>query len=265
MSSYFQEESGLSVDLAGSIPAQIREKWKWLLVVAAVVVLFVLLSLLRGFYTDWLWFGELGFRGVYIKVLVTRVALFLAWGGIFGVLAGVSLYFAYRLSAGAEESPLPQATADFLRRLIFWGTIAGAAVLSVVFGAFAAADWELFLRFWNAVAFGETDPVFNRDVSFYVFSLPLYEFVRGWLFNAAIVILIATGVLYFVRFSFRGVGFEFTPELKGPRIDHSCGHIPDPGGRPLARPLGPGTCRTRAPYSAQPTPTSTRAVPRCSS
>ena len=214
MSSYFQEESGFSVDLAGSVPAQIREKWKWLLVVAAVVVLFVLLSLLRGFYTDWLWFGELGFRGVYIKVLVTRVVLFLVWGGIFGVLAGVSLYFAYRLSAGAEESPLPQATADFLRRLISWGTIAGAAVLSVVFGAFAAAEWEVFLRFWNAVAFGETDPVFNRDVSFYVFSLPLYEFVRGWFFNAGIVILIATGVLYFVRFSFRGVGFEFTPNLK---------------------------------------------------
>ena len=83
-----------------------------------------------------------------------------------------------------------------------------------MFGVFASAEWELFLRFWNAVAFGESDPFFNQDVSFYVFSLPLYEFVRGWLFNAGIVILIATGVLYFVRFSFRGVGFEFTPELK---------------------------------------------------
>ena len=214
MSSYFQEESGLSVDLAGSIPAQIREKWKWLLVVAAAVLVFVLLNFLRGAYTDWLWFGELGFRAVYIKVLVAKVVLFLVWGGVFGVLAGVSLYLAYRLSAGAEESPLPQATADFLRRLIFWGTIAGGALLSVVFGVFAAAEWELFLRFWNAVSFGDTDPVFNRDVSFYVFSLPLYDFVRGWLFNASIVILISTGVLYFVRFSFRGVGFEFTSSLK---------------------------------------------------
>ena len=214
MSSYFQEESGLSVDLAGSVPAQIRQKWKWLLVGAAAVLLFLLLNFLRGAYTDLLWFGELGFRAVYVKILLTRVVLFLAGFGIFGVLAGVSLYFAYRLSAGAEESPLPQASANFLRRLILWGTIAGGTGLSVVFGVFVAAEWELFLRFWNAVSFGDTDPVFNRDVSFYVFSLPLYEFVRGWLFNAAIVILIATGALYFVRFSFRGVGFEFTPSLK---------------------------------------------------
>ena len=214
MSSYFQEESGLSVDLAGAIPEQLRRQWKWLVAVVVVVALLLLLNFLRGVYTDWLWFGELGFRGVYVKVLVTRVALFLAAGAVFGVLAGISLYFAYRLSAGAEESPLPQPTADFLRRVISWGAIAGAVILSVVFGLFAAGEWELFLRFWNAVAFGETDPLFGRDVSFYVFSLPLYEFVRGWFFNAGIVILIATGVLYFVRFSFRGVGFEFTPELK---------------------------------------------------
>ena len=125
MSSYFQEESGFSVDLAGSVPAQIRQKWKWLLVGAAAVLLFLLLNFLRGAYTDLLWFGELGFRAVYVKILLTRVVLFLAGFGVFGVLAGVSLYFAYRLSAGAEESPLPQATANFLRRLILWGTIAG--------------------------------------------------------------------------------------------------------------------------------------------
>ena len=214
MGSYFEEESGFSVDMAGSVPAQIREKWKWLVAVVALVALFVLLNFLRGAYTDWLWFGELGFRGVYVKVLVTRVALFLAGGFVFGLLIGVSLYFAYRLSAGAEEAFLPQPTADFLRRLIPWGAVAAGAVLSMVFGVFAAAEWELFLRYSNAVSFGETDPVFGRDVSFYVFSLPLYEFVRGWLFNAGIVILIATAALYFVRFSFRGVGFELTANLK---------------------------------------------------
>ena len=264
MSSYFQEESGLSVDLAGSIPAQVREKWKWLLLGVAAVVLFVLLNVLRGFYTDWLWFGELGFRGVFVTVLVTRVILFLVWGGVFGLLAGVSLYFAWRLSAGAEESPLPQPTADFLRRAILWGTIAGGAVLSIVFGLFAAAEWELFLRFWNAVAFGETDPVFDRDVSFYVFSLPLYEFVRGWFFNAGIVILIATGVLYFVRFSFRGVGFEFTPNLKiHASVIVAAIFLTLAAGHWLDR--WASYCRTRVPSSARPTPTSTRAVPRCSS
>ena len=241
MSSYFQEESGLSVDLAGSIPAQIREKWKWLLVVAAVVVLFVLLSLLRGFYTDWLWFGELGFRGVYIKVLVTRVALFLAWGGIFGVLAGVSLYFAYRLSAGAEESPLPQATADFpaapdllghdsrrrcpqrsVRRLR--GCRLGA-VPQVLECRRLRRDrsrlqpGRVVLRLQPApVRVRPRMALQRRDSDPDSDGCPVLRAVQ-----------------------LPGSRLRVHPGAQGSRIDHSRGHIPDPGGRPLARPLGPRT------------------------
>ena len=214
MASQFQEQSDFSLDLGGSIPAQVRDKWKWLVVIAGLAVLFVLLNFLRGAYTDWLWFGELGFRGVYVKVLVTKAALFLAWAIAFAVFAGVSLYFAFRVSRGTEPPSLPEATANFLRRAIFWGTIAATAILSVVFGIIAAAEWELFLRFWSAVSFGETEPVFNRDVSFYVFSLPACDFIQGWLLKGVIVILIATLGVYFVRFSFRGVGFDISPGLK---------------------------------------------------
>ncbi len=214
MASYFQEQSDFSLDLGGSIPAQVRDKWKWLVVIAGLAVLFVLLNFLRGTYTDWLWFGELGFRGVYVKVLVTKAALFLAWAIAFAVFAGGSLYFAFRVSRGTEAPSLPPAAANFLRRAIFWGTIAATAILSVVFGIIAAAEWELFLRFWSAVSFGETEPVFNRDVSFYVFSLPVYGFIQGWLLKGVIVILIATLGVYFVRFSFRGVGFDISRGLK---------------------------------------------------
>ena len=214
MSSSFQQESDFSLDLGGAIPSQLRDKWKWLLVIVGLVILFILLNVLRGAYTDWLWFGELGFRGVFVKILVTRIALFVGWGAIFGVLAGASLYFAYRLSEGPGELALPQATTGFLRRLIFWGTVAATIILSVIFGVLAASEWELFLRFWSAVPFNETEPVYGKDVSFYVFNLPLYEFVQGWLLNAGIVILIATLALYFVRFSFRGAGFLLTPGLK---------------------------------------------------
>ena len=214
MASQFQEQSDFSLDLGGSIPAQVRDKWKWLVVIAGLAVLFVLLNFLRGAYTDWLWFGELGFRGVYVKVLVTKAALFLAWAIAFAVFAGVSLYFAFRVSRGTEPPSLPEATANFLRRAIFWGTIAATAILSVVFGIIAAAEWELFLRFWSAVSFGETEPVFNRDVSFYVFSLPACDFIQGWLLKGVIAILIATLGVYFVRFSFRGVGFDISPGLK---------------------------------------------------
>ena len=210
----FQQEPEFNFDLRGIIPSNPARLIRWGVVIVGLILLFVILSLLRSIYTDWLWFGQLGFRGVYIKVLVTRILLFAVAALIFGGVAGVSLYFANRVSKGPEELPLPQATRDFLRGLIRWGAIAASVLLSVIFGVIAAGQWELFLRFWSAVSFGTVDPVYHKDVSFYVFSLPLYNFLQSWLLGASIVILLATVGLYFVNYSFRGVGFLVTSGLK---------------------------------------------------
>ena len=214
MAASFERESEFNLDFGGAIPTQLGNKAKWGAVIVGLILLFVLLSLLRSLYTDLLWFGELGFRAVYVKILLTRIVLFIAGALLFAALAGVSLYFAHRLSQGPEEVPLPQATRDLIKKLITWGTGAAVVVLSVVFGTLVAGQWELFLRYDSAVSFGVTEPVYSKDVSFYVFSLPLYEFLQGWLLGAGIVVLIATVGLYFVNFSFRGVGFLLTPGLK---------------------------------------------------
>ncbi|MCH8062428.1 MAG: UPF0182 family protein [Chloroflexi bacterium] len=70
------------------------------------------------------------------------------------------------------------------------------------------------MKFANAVPFGELDPVFGKDLSFYVFTLPVYSFLEGWLLGAAIMILLGTIALYLVNFSLRGMGFTITTELK---------------------------------------------------
>ena len=214
MAENFERGSQFSLDFGGVNPFVLRKRLKWGALVVGLILLFVLLSLLRSIYTDWLWYGELGFRSVFIKVLVTRIVLFVLGGVIFGVLAGISLYFANRVSQGTEQIPLPQATSDFLRRFIKWGAVAAAAVLSAIFGALVAGEWQVFLRFESAVSFGATEPVYNKDVSFYVFSLPLYDFIQGWFLGAAIVILLATLALYFVNFSMRGVGILITPGVR---------------------------------------------------
>ena len=211
---FSQRDSEFTLDFGGAIPPQLRSRLKWGVVIVGLILLFVLLSLLRSVYTELLWFGELGFRAVYVKILLTRVVLFIIGASIFAVPAGVSLYLANRLSQGPEEIPLPQATRDVLKKLITWGAVGAVVVLSVIFGILAAAQWEVSLRFGSRLSFADTDPVFLKDISFYVFSLPLYEFVRGWLLGAAGVILVATLAMYFVNFSFRGVGLLITPGLK---------------------------------------------------
>ncbi len=209
-----ERQSNSPLDFGGAITPELGSRIKWGAAIVGLLLLFVLLNYLRSLYTDWLWFGELGFRSVFVKVLTTRIAVFALGASVFGVLIGVSLFLANRLSQGPEEVPLPKATRDFLRRLIRWGAIAGGIALSVIFGVIAAGQWQVFLRYQNGVPFGVVEPVFNKDISFYVFNLPLYDFLQEWMLGAAVVTLIATLGLYFLNFSFRGVGFLLTPGVK---------------------------------------------------
>ena len=158
MGTDFQRESNFPFDL-GNLPNQIGDRLKWGSVVVVLVVLFAAVTLLRSVYTDVLWFDQLDFRSVYMKVLLTRVALFAAGAVLFGVLLAVALFFANRVSRGPEEIPLPQATRDFLRLVIRWGPIAAAIVLSVVFGAIMSAQWESWLKLVSGVSFGAVEPV----------------------------------------------------------------------------------------------------------
>ena len=215
MAADFERGNGSPLDFGGQqVPEQLGTIVKWGAVIAALILLFALLSFARAAYTDWLWYGALGFKGVFIKILLTRIVLLVVGGLVFGTLLSVSLYFANRMSSGPVTLPLPSEMVDFLKRLIFWGSVATVVAMSLIFGAILAARWEFFLKFANAVPFGEIDPVFGKDLSFYVFTLPVYSFLEGWLLGAAIIILLGTIALYFVNFSLRGMGFVITTELK---------------------------------------------------
>ncbi len=216
MAKYFQQQQGpdFSLDFGAALPSMTGRRFRWIFVAAAVVLLFLAVSFLRGVYTDLLWFEQLGFRSIFLKVVYTRIALFAAGAVIFAIPASISLYFAYRLSQGPDEQALPAATRDFLRKLTIWGGVAAVLVLSLVFGSLAAAQWEAFLRLANAAPFDITDPVYGNDVSFYVFTLPVYDFAQGWLLGAGIAVLLASLGYYFVNFSLRGAGFTITPAFK---------------------------------------------------
>ncbi|MCI0790389.1 MAG: UPF0182 family protein [Chloroflexi bacterium] len=187
---------------------------KWGAVVAGVIALFALLTFLRSVYADLLWFDNLGFRGVFVKVITTRIVLFLIGAITFAAFAGVSLYFAYRFSDGPITLPISEDAIPLIKRLTIWVSVGAAALGSVVLGAVLASRWEVFLRFTNSVPFNRTDPVFDKDLSFYVFTLPMLNFVQGWLLGAVILIALGSAALYFARFSLRGVSFTFTPSLK---------------------------------------------------
>ncbi|MCX5908141.1 MAG: UPF0182 family protein, partial [Deltaproteobacteria bacterium] len=78
---------------------------------------------------------------------------------------------------------------------------------SIIFSIFAAlrasGQWDNYLSFFNATPFGISDPLFQRDISFYVFQLPFLEYLYGWLMTVLVLTTIATGLLYLARRSFQ--------------------------------------------------------------
>jgi uncharacterized membrane protein (UPF0182 family) len=172
-----------------------------LLIVAAFFVAMIVVPWLASFATDWLWFNEIGFKSVFITSLVWRVGLF---------FAGAAFTFAYfygnvRLARGTGTGfPVlyvnrgDGVTVDVSRtftRLFF----PIAIVLSFVTAISFSASWMTVLKAMNGVAVGTTDTLFGRDISFYLFRLPLISAVLGTLITLTFLSFIAAVAMYWMR------------------------------------------------------------------
>ena len=178
----------------------------------------LLLALIAGtagvdYYTDWLWFSALGYLPVYTTVLGLQAELFVVGSLVFGLIFAANVGLARRLAAGLEQvggvdeeglwayvARVGARVGDQLayRRLINAGLLVLGVFLSALMGLILSAQWPLVLRFFTAVPFGSTDPVFGRDVGFYVFSLPFYRMLHAWLLGALVFIASSTLAIYAV-------------------------------------------------------------------
>jgi len=187
--------------------------------VAAVLILFIVLSVSKGFYTEWLWFSSLGYGTVYTTILKTRVLLFFSAAIVFCILFLGNLVLATRLTPGSEANLWPWETIPRLQRGLKFGFIIGTAVIGLIFGMVAQGNWEIVLRFLNGQSFGIADPIFHREIGFYVFTLPFYHMLRSWFLGALIVSLIGSAVVYLLSYTERRLKFD----LARPVLAHVCG------------------------------------------
>ncbi len=81
---------------------------KLISVAVAVLLLLTGLNWARTFYTDWLWFSNLGYQQILLKIVTTKVWLFLASGLVFAAIAGTNLLLVFRATRG--QAPLAQST-----------------------------------------------------------------------------------------------------------------------------------------------------------
>ena len=179
-----------------------------LLITLAVLAFFGGPSLVT-FYSDWLWFGELGHQPVFTTILQAQSALFIATFAVALIwltvnlrtaLAGLGHVRPVFMTREGLELTLPGQ--QQLRTL----ALAVAAVVSVFVSLFAANQWELWLAWRHAVPFGRVDPVLGLDISFFVFTMPLLQLVRGLGQALVLIAAVASGAVYMVSGSL-GTGF----------------------------------------------------------
>jgi uncharacterized membrane protein (UPF0182 family) len=192
---------------------------KWGLIILGLIFLLILLNILRQIYTNWLWFDALDYQSVYVKILLTRVALFFAGALTFTAIVVPNVVFAYRNSRGEHAMLLAPQIYDLLERLFLWGIWLTIFLLAIIFGSVVGGRWETLLRFISDVPFNIDDPVFLKDVSFYVFTLPLLNLVQGWLLGTIITVMVVTGFIYLINISLKGVNLGRA--ITAPMISHT--------------------------------------------
>jgi len=181
-----------------------RGQRRWLIIGGIIIVLFILANIAKGFFTDWLWFQDLGYQTVFTRSLGTKMLMFFLSALAFAAVFLGNIVLAMRLSPTAEGRTLPWAAVSQLQRLSRWSVIGGTLLVSLIFGALMVNGWIIALKFFNAQPFGVTDPIFSKDISFYVFALPFWRMVQGWLMGAFIVSLLGVLGVYAVSHAVQG-------------------------------------------------------------
>jgi uncharacterized membrane protein (UPF0182 family) len=190
---------------------------KWIFLAVVVIVLLGGVSWGRNFYTDWLWFGSLGHESVLLRVVTTKIWLFLLGALVVAVLAVPNLYAAFRFDSAMKPQgtpPLPPKSLEHARRLLKWVAVAATVFAALLLAIKPAAEWEMILRYLHGVSFDQTDPIFQKDFSFYVFTLPALSFVRTWLITVVVVIMAIMAGFYYIACLLRGERFSLTGKVR---------------------------------------------------
>jgi uncharacterized protein len=152
-------------------------------------------------YTDWLWFGELGYEFVMATMLRSQGTLFTI---VFvAMIAWLTLNLRVAVRSMSDARPMyttPEGFSVAIPGRRQFATIANgvAALIALLAALYAAGEWNVWMAWRHAVPFGQVDPLLGRDVAFYVFTLPFLEFVRSMLQAAIIVAALTCGALYFL-------------------------------------------------------------------
>lgn len=172
----------------------------FLWIVGALAILGLFLSEILNWIASYQWFGVLGYEAVFVKEFVTKAQIFLP---VFFLFVGIYTVYVMFLKKNYYKSFVIYDNGFTERRV---NQILG---IPVIFFAFVVALntannlWFQILVFFNRVPYGLRDPIFEKDLGFYLFQLPLYNQIISSLFGIILALVMLTVIFYGLMFIFR--------------------------------------------------------------
>lgn len=169
--------------------------------ILVLLVLGVFIYVASDLWTQILWFNQLEAQRVLWTKWLSILAIVVVATLVNATIVGLNMNWAYKkrprsmLGARSESLMQYQEKMTSLRRVIFWGV---PLVIGLFTGLGLAADWRQIIMWMNRTSFGVTDPQFNTDVSFYVFTLPLLKMILSLFTTVFVVSLLASIVVHYL-------------------------------------------------------------------
>ena len=204
------------------VASRLRRRWL-LIAVLAVVAVLVIFGILSGFYINILWFREVHQSDVFWTIFWTKLKLGVVFGVLFFILLLANLLVVRRLRPQFRVyTPEQEIVERYRAALEPYAKVAVplfCAVIAVFVGVAVSGQWQTFLL-WKSVGPvhfpGQVDPLFHRNPAFYIFILPFWQFVQGWLFATFVGITVIVTIAHYLTGGIRlqSAGEKVSPQVK---------------------------------------------------
>jgi uncharacterized protein len=184
-----------------------------LIVAGVVAICLILLGLTGDFLVDWLWFSAIGYFDVFWTTIVAEAGIFFAVFVATAIILWVNGSLASRFAQPswmqrpadfewkrAGIATLPDVLEFMCHRLPWPAVITGGVGLLAVLVAWGEVhNWGVFLRFLYHVPYGANDPLYDKDIGFYLFALPAYIVIKNWMLLTLFLSALFAGAVYWVH------------------------------------------------------------------
>ncbi len=182
---------------------------RFAIVVTILAVIFIALQIWAKIYPDWLWFNSpaIDKGSVFKTTLMAKIGMVVVFtlGAFIITIGNLFLLWKFVLERATDGViPIGENQITVGKKIITGAMVALCVILGAGLGLSAMSQWEPYLRYANSdgLSFSSMDaqnfkdPIFNKDIAYYIFRMPFLRFIRGWLFTLFLVITIGTGAVY---------------------------------------------------------------------